>query len=240
MRPFNNSTRKIKIFMNTSEQSWCLEVMEKLMRYPCAKPFIDPVDDKEEGFENYYKKIKDPIDLGQIQAKLLTNEYTGFSEVKHDISIIVKNTERFWSRNDIRTAMAREMQERFLSIIKHKEMKDPKNWIVEILELQEKVERIVHDAPQAVKSHCKTMITALPLPVMTAAEIKKLVEASEQLKEKKDAQNMLQIILDVHPYMAITSKDMIVNIDSLENTALWLLHDYINKRFDDLGLEYPE
>ena len=226
--------------MDELETNYSLDIMEQLMHFPCSKPFINPVNDKEEGFENYYKKIKDPIDLGQIQAKLLTNEYKSFEDVRHDINAIVKNTERFFGKTSCQAALSREMQMHFNKLIADDEEKDIRGWFDDVKEIEQKLERIFQGAPNKVKSHCKSILTIPPLPVLSDNEIRTLIKAAQELKDKKDVQKMLKIILEKNPDMEITSKDLVIEVDELDNVTLWLLKDYVERRYQELGRRMPQ
>lgn len=225
--------------MDKKEITWCIKILENLIDRPCAKPFVNPIDDKEEGCELYYKRIKNPIFLSTIQEKLLTNEYTDLNDIKHDISVIVKNTERFFGKLNYQSSMAHEMEKQFNHLIEKEEYNNQKIWISKIVELQEKVEKVIRDAPPIVKSHCKTITTIPSYPPMKADEIDNLIKMTEQLKDKKDVHKMLEIVLDVHPEIQITSKEMEIDIGLLDRSALWLLQDYVDKRFKELGIDWP-
>lgn len=225
--------------MEKSEITWCVKILENLIDRPCAKPFVNPIDDKEEGCETYYKRIKSPIFLSTIQEKILTNEYSSLDDIKHDISIIVKNTERFFSKSSFQSAMAREMEKQFNHLIEKEEYGNQKVWINKIIELQEKIEQVIRDAPQIVKSHCKTISSIPAFPPVKAEEIDNLIKKTEKLKDKKDVHKMLEIMLDIHPEIQITSKEMEIDISEDDKAAYWLLHEYVEKRFKELGIEDP-
>ena len=225
--------------MQKSEISYCIKILEKLIEKPCSKLFVNPIDDKEEGCELYYKRIKSPIFLSTIQEKLLTNEYSSINDIKHDISIIIKNTERFFGKNNFQSSLAHEMEKQFLRLIEKEEFNDQKVWIAKINELQEKVEKVIQSAPPIVKSQCKTISSVPALPAMRADEIENLMKMTEQLTEKKDVHKMLQIVLDLHPEIQITSKEMEIDINLLDKGTLWMLQDYVEKRFKELGIEWP-
>ena len=225
--------------MDKTETTWCIKILENLTDRPCAKPFINPVDDKEEGCELYYKRIKSPIFLSTIQEKLLTNEYSSLDDIKHDISVIVKNTDRYFNKGSFQSSLAHEMEKQFNRLIEKEEYRNQKVWIGKIVELQEKVENVIRIAPPVVKSHCKTMITVPPFPSMRGDELENLIKMTEQLKDKKDVHKMLEIVLNQHPEIQITSKEMEIDIGHLDKATLWLLQDYVERRFKELEIEWP-
>ncbi|KAK8852461.1 hypothetical protein M9Y10_017437 [Tritrichomonas musculus] len=223
--------------MDKREISYCIKILENLIDKPCAKPFVNPIDDKEEGCELYYKRIKSPIFLSTIQEKLLTNEYSSLDDIKHDISVIIKNTERFFGKNNYQSSMAHEMEKQFSRLIEKEEYNDQKVWITKIAELQERVENIIQNAPPIVKSQCKTISSVPALPPMRKDEIDNFIKITGQLTDKKDVHKMLQIILDLQPEIQITSKEMEIDISLLDNGTRWMIQDYAERRLKELGLE---
>lgn len=226
--------------METEDLRWCIKILEDLINRPCAKPFINPIDDTEPGYENYYKRIKSPVFLSTIQEKLLTNEYTDIEDMNHDISILVKNTERYHGKTDVRTAMAHGMQKYFYRLFQEKALLNSKNWISRVTELQEKVDNLVQNAPPVLKEKCKTTITIPPFPSLKVHEVEKIMKMAEKLTEKKDVHRMLEIIVNNHREILITAKDMEIDISRLNNVTLNLLKNYIDKRFFELGLDSLE
>ncbi|KAM0275819.1 hypothetical protein ACHAQH_007364 [Verticillium albo-atrum] len=58
-------------------------------------PFIVPVDPVALQIPQYYSLIKNPMDLGTIKKKLMTNEYQIAKSVVGDVQLIVKNCLKF-------------------------------------------------------------------------------------------------------------------------------------------------
>ncbi|EEY16813.1 bromodomain-containing factor 1 [Verticillium alfalfae VaMs.102] len=58
-------------------------------------PFVVPVDPVALQIPQYYSLIKNPMDLGTIKKKLMTNEYQTAKSVVGDVQLIVKNCLKF-------------------------------------------------------------------------------------------------------------------------------------------------
>jgi hypothetical protein len=52
-----------------------VRILECLKKHSFIEPFLYPVDEKRDGAKNYYKIIKEPMDLETIERKLTLNEY---------------------------------------------------------------------------------------------------------------------------------------------------------------------
>ncbi|KAF7684384.1 Histone acetyltransferase GCN5 [Astathelohania contejeani] len=61
----------------------------ELETHPSAWPFLKPVDKKE--VPDYYKIIKNPMDLSKIEDKINKNEYTNISQFIDDFQLMINN-----------------------------------------------------------------------------------------------------------------------------------------------------
>ncbi|KAI9488830.1 hypothetical protein BDB00DRAFT_25073 [Zychaea mexicana] len=69
----------------------CRRILGKLQKNRAALLFVQPVDEALDGAPDYYKIIKEPMDLGTVKAKLDRKIYTSFDEFEKDIRLIFNN-----------------------------------------------------------------------------------------------------------------------------------------------------
>lgn len=87
----NIAAKPPKSVTYTSEdmKKYLLPSLNKMIeKKPESRPFLVPVDLK---LVNYYKIIKKPMDLSQIQKKLMQDEYSDPWEYMEDVHLMLNN-----------------------------------------------------------------------------------------------------------------------------------------------------
>lgn len=69
------------------------KILNKLKDHEDAWPFLEPVD--EEIAPSYYRVVKNPMDLQQMEDKLNEGLYETFSQFKHDFQLIIANCKQY-------------------------------------------------------------------------------------------------------------------------------------------------
>ncbi|KAI9315007.1 hypothetical protein BX666DRAFT_1965766 [Dichotomocladium elegans] len=69
----------------------CRRILGKLQKHRSALLFLRPVSEDLDGAPDYYKIIKEPMDLGTIKTKLERSIYTSFDEFEKDVRLIFNN-----------------------------------------------------------------------------------------------------------------------------------------------------
>ena len=225
--------------MDESLQKSCLKIMEKILKRPSSRMFVNPVDDTMEGMEGFYLRIRKPMSLGQIQGNLLTNEYSSVKELKYDFSLIQTNSEKFFGRNSYIAIAAKELHDSFEKMVDKLQEEDSKVWFKDVEKLEREIDKIIDNGPQEFKKYSPTRFIFPKLPKMDVKTIKSFIEASNMLNSKDDAVEFLQIILRFHPNLGVYSKNVEVDLDSLSNEALWAVYAYSQRRFIEEKKEYP-
>ncbi|CAI2175822.1 3081_t:CDS:10 [Funneliformis geosporum] len=76
------------------ELNFCRSVLRELKKkthWPYAYPFYEPVDAEKLGVPDYYKVIKQPMDLATINSKLENDQYASAEEFEDDIRLMFRN-----------------------------------------------------------------------------------------------------------------------------------------------------
>ncbi|KAL6494373.1 hypothetical protein OROGR_031173 [Orobanche gracilis] len=69
----------------------CDALLTRLMAHPQGWVFNEPVDIVKHNIPDYFDVIKHPMDLGTVQSKLLTNQYSNPKDFSADVRLIFKN-----------------------------------------------------------------------------------------------------------------------------------------------------
>lgn len=240
--PYNEVFKQTPHFlksMDEEEQKYCLDIMEKILVHPCSKPFMEPTDDKEEGMELYYSRIRSPMDLNQIKGKLLTNEYDDIKDWKRDMALIWTNAERFYGSDSYMPVVAREFSNIFLKLTEEEDLESMRTWSKEAFKAYTEFEEVISQAPKSLKKNCTTVIKLRAIPNMPIRYVERLMKASKELKNKSDAREMMKIIARYNPELAILSKDVQIDIDHLSPATHWALEKYMKKRYQQMGMSFP-
>lgn len=76
-------------------------------------PFKDPVDPAGDGVPDYLDKVKRPMDLGTIKAKMDRNEYADEDEFLADMRLIFDNCFTYWTKGSPMRAAGEKLQRTF-------------------------------------------------------------------------------------------------------------------------------
>ncbi|XP_014286877.1 uncharacterized protein [Halyomorpha halys] len=72
------------------------QLLQTIMRIPRIEPFLDKPNENLFGMATYFKIIKKPMWLTEVQRKLLGREYDGIGSFVADIRLIIENCYRYW------------------------------------------------------------------------------------------------------------------------------------------------
>ncbi|XP_050434602.1 bromodomain-containing protein 4-like isoform X2 [Adelges cooleyi] len=100
---FRSSTEDLQIGM--------YKILNKLKDHEDAWPFLEPVD--EEIAPSYYRVVKTPMDLQQMEDKLNDGLYKTFSQFKHDFQLIIANCKQYNGSTNEYTVMCGNLQRVF-------------------------------------------------------------------------------------------------------------------------------
>ena len=225
--------------MDQYETEYCTDIIDKLVKLPCAQPFMNPIPTDDEEFSGYYVKIKKPMDISKIKEKLLTNSYKNFNEFEKDMNLIFTNTERFFGKDNPRTAISKELKKHFDKLLDEGYPDTPRDWFSEVTVIQDKINQIIKSTPEDISRYWKHEITLKPLPQMSNSDMRDMIKASQLLTDKEDARAMFALISQLNPEIKAHSEDVTLDIDTLTNKTRWALQWYMKKRLYEDGVDYP-
>ncbi|KKA30236.1 hypothetical protein TD95_003747 [Thielaviopsis punctulata] len=85
--------------------NFCADLLHRMLSGPgfwtrLVKPFKQPVDPVVDGVPDYLEKVKRPMDLGTIRAKMERHEYKSADEFSADVRQIFANCYAYWKETD--------------------------------------------------------------------------------------------------------------------------------------------
>ena len=212
----------------------CYRITCELMEHPCASIFSKPVS-KEEN-PDYFQKITEPMDLGEIRKKLENKEYETYEDWKYDINLVWSNAIEYNGTKSAIGIMVSVIKDEFNKLIRKKIPKNDGEWILSISNLTSKLNNFK-------KEYKKKYYYVHPLHHGNyEKQVSCFLKAAEKLTEKEDYIQMNRICSlfekKFNPPFS-TDNIMTVCIDSLSVDSIYLLILYAKRRFKELNLEYP-
>ena len=101
---------------NAVELRFCQNVMRELQKKvhePYSYPFLVPVDPIVLNIPDYFKIIKNPMDLGTIDTKLKEQQYTSADEFYADVKLVFKNCYKYNGNDSPVAGLAKQLEKVF-------------------------------------------------------------------------------------------------------------------------------
>ena len=87
----HNESIQIELTKGVLTLQYCDQLLNCLLRNPHLKPFKQKVDPEKEGVPDYYKIIKNPMDLSLLKERLYTGLITSVQQFKQELDLIWEN-----------------------------------------------------------------------------------------------------------------------------------------------------
>jgi hypothetical protein len=79
-----------------SWQEWAAGMVRKMVKAGYSKGLREPMDAKAMGLSDYKKKVKEPMDLGTVESKLLGKEYGTLTAFVEDVRLAAVNAVQYF------------------------------------------------------------------------------------------------------------------------------------------------
>ncbi|CAI6089987.1 unnamed protein product [Clonostachys chloroleuca] len=105
-------------FTTAQKLEFCADLLTRMLSGPgfwtrLVGPFKDPVVPEQDGVPDYLEKVKRPMDLGTIKAKMDRHEYKDEAEFLVDMRQIFDNCFIYWKTGDPMWAAGQKLQKTF-------------------------------------------------------------------------------------------------------------------------------
>jgi hypothetical protein len=121
----------------------CVKITKKLIVCPLSYPFREPVDDSMEGAQNYYQKIKTPMDLNKILGNLRQGRYQSADAWKSDVRLVWRNSIDYNGDDSFYALFAKELSRQFERDCKEIATSDWELWAHRIRKRQAKLAQYI-------------------------------------------------------------------------------------------------
>ena len=218
----------------------CKEITEELRRYPGAQLFNEPVNPELQAVPGYYKKLKNPQDLGTILDRLNRGEYTDVKVWERDVNTVWQNAELYNGRDSFVSVIAHHMSDHFKILKRRLDTKKISGWMKFLYIQREKLDRLLLSPPSGVGPifPIRRAVSSSEYAPFSSRELDCLIEASRIFYKPDD---LLQItkILNTENLVPNGQEDVEINVDEVSPKTLHMLRDFFKKRFHQMNQEYP-
>ena len=113
------------------EYQYCIDTTEKLIANPLSQSFLYPVDPERDNLPNYYKVVKEPMDLSTIKKKLEDCEYKSSSQWRDDVMKVWDNSLKYNTKG-IYKSITEKMRSSSLKLLKTIPKTETDLWYIDL------------------------------------------------------------------------------------------------------------
>lgn len=216
----------------------CIDIMEKLMQLPCAKPFLNPVDAEQDETANYYNVIKHPIDLNQIYKRLTNNEYTGISQWDKDMNFVWNNAEKFFNKTSMTGILAAELHRHYDKEYQRVKILRLAKWSRVVFSFRTKLESLFENVPPVIGALAQ-LSSEGPMKPFSEEELNQFIRMSLYLQNPLDSKQMAQIVQHYQPDCKIGKGNVEIDVNDMDVQTLHALRDFVTFRLAEMNIAYP-
>ena len=221
----------------------CKEITAALMRSPGAEMFNEPVDPKKQNAPNYFKKIRNPQDLGSIMQRVEASQYESVTQWEQDINTVWSNAVTYNGEGSYVGNLAQHMSKHFQKLKKPLDYFNIVGWTKHIYNLRQEFEKLISQAPPSlgpITTHLTKQPSILVEP-MSSHDISQLIQASQMIREPNDIEAIAQIIKKNEPKQQNMDQEILVfDANNLSPLTLHEMRNYYKKQCIERNLTYPQ
>jgi hypothetical protein len=213
--------------MNSHDLQRCLEVTQRLGKFPCALLFKNPVD--RASLPHYYQKITNPMDLESVTRKLKNNKYRDVSEWESDFDLIRKNCYKFNQTDSPPRLLVQQMMKRFKKLKKtYFTSHSVEELTAEYCALSLKLDRLLTDHPQNPELREFEAFDVFkevePTQVVSLSELQKAL--SNCVSQEQQIQ-ILYLIRELEPRYCTGTTEIEIDLNQLKPETIEKLHQFL-------------
>lgn len=133
----------------------CVEIMNELLSFHTSRMFSQPVEPIRDNCPNYFKVIKNPMDLGTIMNKLNENKYKSVAEWKADVNLVWSNSFIFNPKTSLMRSITKELSDYFHKITVNFTGSEIADWNDELQSLLQEMNVVMKEMSKIVTSSVK-------------------------------------------------------------------------------------
>ncbi|KAH9703553.1 hypothetical protein KPL70_011150 [Citrus sinensis] len=209
-------------------------ILRNITQHKWAWPFMQPVDVKGLGLDDYYEVIDKPMDFSTIKKQMEAKEYKNVREICTDVRLVFKNAMKYNDeRSDVhvmaKTLLAK-FEEKWLQLLP-KVTEEEKRREEEEAEAQLDMQ-LAQDAAHA-KMARDTSNEACTLK--TSTEEKRKLGAALTRLSPEDLGKALEIVAQSNTGFQATAEEVELDMDAQSESTLWRLKFFVKDALKSQG-----
>jgi len=214
----------------------CIEITRCLRQMPGAVIFNDPIDATKVDTKAYFKKIRNPQDLGTILSKLEASEYESITQWEHDVNTVWANAIIYNGEDSLFAQLAKHMENNFIKLKRDLDRISFCGWTRHIYNLRYKFDQLLSNVPPSL-SHISSKLSQQPtymIDPLTSNDMTLIIEASKQFNSTQHIAEVYSILSKNDPNLQLDPKVAIVDVNNLSSASLHELKHYYQKQLIEL------
>jgi hypothetical protein len=219
--------------LSPEQQRLCLEITRRLRQSPAASVFNEPVDPKKQNLPNYFKKIRNPQDLGTIYQRLQAGEYTSVTQWERDINTVWSNAETFNGKDSFIGRIAQHMAWRFQHLKKPLDAYSVAGWTKHIYSLREKCDGLLAHCPPSLRGIIPhSLDNAMPIvaPFSCREMHAYILRTCERLTDPRDIEQVVAILRKNDQLIQVDDEFLVVDVNNLSLQTLCDIRSYWDRK----------
>lgn len=128
------------------EYQYCINATEKLIANPLSRSFLSPVDPVRDHLPDYFKIVKEPMDLGTIKDKLESKKYSSSSQWRDDVMKVWDNSLKY-NTVGIYNSISEKMRKTSLKLLKTIPKTETDLWYIDLQKAAKELQSFLKLSP---------------------------------------------------------------------------------------------
>ncbi|KAJ8547211.1 hypothetical protein K7X08_010797 [Anisodus acutangulus] len=220
-------------------------ILRQITQHKWAEPFMEPVDVKGLGLDDYYEVIEKPMDFSTIKSKMEAKDGSGYKHVREicaDFRLVFKNAMKYNKERDAVHIMAKTLlgrfEEKWLQLLPKvdEEEKRRKEEEAEALQDMQLAQEAVH-AKMAKDLSIELDEVDMQLEELREMVLQKCRKMSTEDKKKlgnaltrlspEDLNKALLIVAQNDPTFQATATEVELDMNAQSESTLWKLKFFV-------------
>ncbi|XP_021723253.1 transcription factor GTE1-like [Chenopodium quinoa] len=232
------------------------KILHEITKHPCAWPFMEPVDVKGLGLDDYYEIIEKPMDFSTIKKQMEVKDGSGYKHVREicaDVRLVFKNAMKYNGEKNEYHVMAKTLlakfKEKWLQFLpkvaeEEKRREEEEAHVQLSLQLAReatyaKMARDVSNELFEADIHLDDLREQLVLKCRKmSTEEKRLLGTALTRLSTDDLSRALEIVSQSNPGFLANAEEVDLDIDAQSESTLWRLKFFVRDALqsqDSLG-----
>ncbi|KAH7547935.1 hypothetical protein JRO89_XS14G0041300 [Xanthoceras sorbifolium] len=195
-------------------------ILRNLTQHKWARPFLQPVDVKGLGLDDYYEVIDKPMDFSTVKKQMEAKEYKNVREICTDVRLIFKNAMEYNDEKSDVHIMAKTL----LSKFEEKWLQLLPKVTEELYEVDMHLEELREIVVQKCSSPANLSLASL---TKTTIEEKRKLGAALTRLSPEDLSKALEIVAQSDTSFQATADEVDLDIDAQSESTLWRLKFFV-------------